>query len=45
MGAVAHSVNPWSVLWDAYVATVHEEGSVSTQPLCRQVEQVRLWYH
>lgn len=29
----------------AHVATVHEEGSVSAQPLGRQVEQVRLGDH
>lgn len=29
----------------AYVATVHEESSISAQPLSRQVEQMRLGNH
>lgn len=45
MGAVVHSAKFCCALLEAYVATVHEEGSVSAQPLGRQVEQVRLWYH
>lgn len=30
---------------EAYVATVHEESSISAQPVSRQVEQMRLGNH